>query len=112
MAAARAGCHLYIEKPLSHTLDHCRELAEVAGQRRLTTMIGCQFRFHPLLISLRKQLNERRVGEVLGARAEWGEYLPDWHPWEDHRASYSARAELGGAVTELAFAVVVGKPAT
>src|SRR5690606_20552728 len=26
----------------------------------------------------------------------WGEYLPGWHPWEDYRTGYSARAELGG----------------
>jgi predicted dehydrogenase len=49
-------------------------------------------------MSLRRQLGEGRLGEVLGARAEWGEYLPDWHPWEDHRKSYSARADLGGGV--------------
>jgi predicted dehydrogenase len=97
-AAAQAGCHLFIEKPLSHTLDRCRELADLAQQRRLTTMIGCQFRFHPLLVGLREQLRAGRIGEVLGARAEWGEYLPDWHPWEDHRKSYSARADLGGGV--------------
>lgn len=98
LAAARAGCHLFIEKPLSHSLDHCRELAHLVRERQLTTMIGCQFRFHPLLASLREQLRAGRIGEVLGARAEWGEYLPDWHPWEDHKQSYSARADLGGGV--------------
>ena len=97
-AAAVAGCHLFIEKPLSHSLDHCQDLADVVRQKQLTTQIGCQFRFHPLLISLREQLRSSRLGEVLGARAEWGEYLPDWHPWEDHRQSYSARADLGGGV--------------
>jgi predicted dehydrogenase len=30
------------------------------------------------------------------ARAHWGEYLPDWHPGEDYRQSYSARRDLGG----------------
>ncbi len=30
--------------------------------------------------------------------AHWGEYLPNWHPWEDYRQSYAARADLGGGV--------------
>jgi predicted dehydrogenase len=98
LAAAAAGCHLLIEKPLSHSLDRCQTLADLVRQKQLTTLIGCQFRFHPLLVSLREQLRAGRLGEVLGARAEWGEYLPDWHPWEDHRKSYSARADLGGGV--------------
>ena len=98
IAAAAAGVPLLIEKPLSNSLEGCRELAEIAKQKNLTVMIGCQFRFHPLLISLRRQLAAGRLGQVVGARAEWGEYLPDWHPWEDHRKSYSARADLGGGV--------------
>ncbi|MGE5252117.1 MAG: Gfo/Idh/MocA family oxidoreductase, partial [Bacteroidota bacterium] len=32
------------------------------------------------------------------AHAHWGEYLPNWHPWEDYRRSYAARADLGGGV--------------
>jgi len=96
LAAAEAGCHLFIEKPLSHSLDRCDQLAEIVARNRLVTMIGCQFRFHPLLVSLRQQVGAGRIGKVLGARAEWGEYLPDWHPWEDHRQSYSARTDLGG----------------
>jgi predicted dehydrogenase len=31
-------------------------------------------------------------------RCHWGEYLPNWHPWEDYRQSYSARPDLGGGV--------------
>jgi predicted dehydrogenase len=96
LAAAEAGCHLFIEKPLSHTAEHCAELADLVERNKLVTMIGCQFRFHPLLISLRAQLHSGRIGDVFGARAEWGEYLPDWHPYEDHRQSYSARTDLGG----------------
>jgi predicted dehydrogenase len=28
----------------------------------------------------------------------FGEYLPAWHPWEDYRQGYAARADLGGGV--------------
>jgi len=35
---------------------------------------------------------------VLTVHAHWGEYLPQWHPWEDYRQSYAARADLGGGV--------------
>lgn len=98
LAAARNGCDLFIEKPLSASLDGCDELERIVRQKNLVTMIGCQFRFHPLLGRLREGLAAGRIGAIAGARAEWGEYLPDWHPWEDHRASYSARADLGGGV--------------
>jgi predicted dehydrogenase len=98
LACAEANCHLFIEKPLSHTMDGCAELEALVKQRRLVTMIGCQFRFHPLLNRLREQLHAGCIGKVIGAHAEWGEYLPNWHPWEDHRRSYSARKDLGGGV--------------
>jgi predicted dehydrogenase len=38
------------------------------------------------------------IGDLLSARAHWGEYLPNWHPWEDYKLGYAARPELGGGV--------------
>ena len=61
-------------------------------------MVGCQFRFHPLLIALREGLLNDRIGTPVEAFAQWGEYLPDWHPWENHRQGYAARTDLGGGV--------------
>jgi len=46
-----------------------------------------------------KALLERgEVGSPVSVRAHWGEYLPNWHPWEDYRTTYAARSDLGGGV--------------
>jgi predicted dehydrogenase len=43
-------------------------------------------------------LGERAIGNVISVRAECGEYLPAWHPYEDYRTSFAARSDLGGGV--------------
>lgn len=99
MECAQAGCHLFIEKPVSHTKDGCAELAARVRSLRLVAMVGFQFRFHPGLREVKRLIEAGAIGDVVSAQAHWGEYLPAWHPWEDYRESYSARADLGGGVT-------------
>lgn len=98
LAAARKGCHLFIEKPLSHSLEGVNELLHIVREKKLVVLIGCNMRFHPALRLIRTFLEEGRIGRIVGARLEVGEYLPDWHPGEDYRQGYSARSELGGGV--------------
>ncbi len=98
LAAARQGCHLFIEKPLSHSLEGVAELEAVVGHQGLVCLVGCNYRFHPGLRLVKRLLKEGAVGRVVSARLEAGEYLPDWHPWEDYRQGYSARRDLGGGV--------------
>jgi len=61
-------------------------------------MVGFHFRFHPVLNQLKTLIESSQLGKPLSAHAHWGEYLPGWHPWEDYRRSYAARADLGGGV--------------
>lgn len=96
--AARAGCHLFLEKPVSHTLEGLDELTELVEKQGLKTQVGFQFRFHPVFQKIKKAVERGDIGRVVSAHAHWGEYLPGWHPWEDYRASYSAREDLGGGV--------------
>ena len=79
-------------------LARCQQLIEIAREQDLVTMVGCQFRFHPLLVALREGLGSGRIGKTIEAHAEWAEYLPGWHPWEDYREGYAAREDLGGGV--------------
>ena len=96
--AADAGCHLFIEKPVSHSLDGVPQLRETVVAKQLVVLVGCQWRYHPAVRWLREVLQAGTLGPLVRAEIDYGEYLPDWHPYEDYRTSYAARADLGGGV--------------
>jgi predicted dehydrogenase len=98
LAVARAGCHLFVEKPLSHTLNGVEALIQEVEKKGLVTFIGCNFKFHPSFVKMKEIIDSGVLGRILSARCQFGQYLPDWHPWEDYRKSYSARSDLGGGI--------------
>jgi predicted dehydrogenase len=96
LVCAEAGMHLLIEKPLSHTTEGLDALKAVVARRGVYVQVGYMMRFHPLVRQLKAIIDEGRYGRLLSFTTRWGEYLPNWHPWEDYRTSYAARKELGG----------------
>ena len=96
--AAEEGCHLFLEKPVSHTVEGIDQLKAVVQHNQVKAFVGFQFRFHPGLKQVSRHLAEGLIGNPVSVRAHWGEYLPAWHPWEDYRQGYSARPDLGGGV--------------
>lgn len=98
LEAARAGCHLLIEKPLSHTLEGIDELEAVVKSQNLVCMIAYQLRFHPCLTISHRLFSEGAIGRAIACRATIGEYLPGWHRYEDYRTMYASRRALGGGV--------------
>lgn len=98
LPAAEAGCHILLEKPVSHSLDRVADLAATARRSGSRILTAFQFRFHPTLQKAAELLQAGAIGRVLSARSAWGEYLPGWHPWEDFKKGYAARADLGGGV--------------
>jgi predicted dehydrogenase len=95
---AACGCGLLIEKPLSHAWRGVPAFAAAVRRRGQPCLVGYPWRFHPLLERVRSLLAARPFGRLVAASATYGEYLPGWHPYEDYRASYAARRELGGGV--------------
>ncbi len=98
--AASRGADLFIEKPLSHSLEGVDALTQEAQRRRLITMVGCNMRFHPGPQTVRRLLDEGAIGAVLSARIHAGSYLPRWRPAQDYRSSYSASVAHGGAILD------------
>jgi len=96
--AAQAGCHILLEKPVSHSLERLDVLQKTAERNGSKILVGFQFRYHPTLNKARELIQSNILGKILTVHAHWGEYLPQWHPWEDYRQSYAARADLGGGV--------------
>ena len=96
--AAEAGCHILLEKPVSHSLERLDVLQKTAEKGGSKILVGFQFRYHPTLNKARELIQSDALGKTLTVHAHWGEYLPQWHPWEDYRQSYAARSDLGGGV--------------
>ena len=95
---ANAGCSILMEKPVSNSLDHINELESALGKGGGSLLVGFQFRFHPTLQKAAQLLRENSIGRPLSFHIQWGEYLPNWHPWEDFKQGYAARPDLGGGV--------------
>ncbi|HTX70534.1 MAG TPA: Gfo/Idh/MocA family oxidoreductase [Thermoleophilia bacterium] len=97
-SALAAGCAVLVEKPLSSSWTGIPTFLAAAADTDRPVLVGYQMRFHPLLLRLKAVVSDGDLGGVLSASCTYGEYLPDWHPWEDYRRSYAARRELGGGV--------------
>lgn len=96
LAAVRAGCNVFIEKPLSVSTDGVEELADTARNMRRTVMVGHCFRFHEGLILAKRMLDDGRIGRLVCVRCEMGEYIPEVMPgYRDMYVSrYSGAYEL------------------
>ena len=95
---AAKGIHMFLEKPLSNTMKDVKKLEKLILKKKLITQIGCNMRFHPCIMKIKKILDEKELGKIISVHVESSSYLPDWHPYEDYRNGYAARKDLGGGI--------------
>lgn len=96
LAAAEAGCHIFIEKPVAADTAGLDEVEELVKAKGLIAYTAYCYRFAPSAERMKAIVDSNRIGKVLAARIKISTYLPDWHPWEDYRSFYMAKLELGG----------------
>ncbi len=116
LAAIRTGAGVFVEKPLSNSVEGVDDFISEAERTRSTVQVGYNLRFHKGMKKLIELVEEGAIGKILWARAEMGQYLPDWRPWQDYRKSYTARSDLGGGIIldashELDYIIrIMGRP--
>jgi predicted dehydrogenase len=75
MEAARAGKHIFCEKPLALTLKEAKEMYELAEKKGVTHYVNHNYRRCPAVRLARRLIDEGRVGRVYHWR---GSYLQSW----------------------------------
>ena len=90
--------HLFIEKPISHSIEGIDQLIKIRNNSNSLCMIGYPLRFNESMIHLRNAINEKLVGQIEEVHSKCFSYLPDWRPNIDYRNSVSAKKSLGGGV--------------
>jgi predicted dehydrogenase len=98
IAAARAGKHIYLEKPVATTAAEAHRLSEAVRESGVRVAVGFNRRCHPLYLQARSLINSGAVGAVRAVITSCNEPLdPDaMPPWK------RARATGGGVLLDLA----------
>lgn len=90
--------NIYLEKPISHTLDGLNRIEKILEKRKVNLAVGYDLRFDPGLALVKQYIDTKKIGQVLSFIAEVGQYLPDWRPGVDYRDTMSAHKSKGGGV--------------
>lgn len=83
-----------------------KDLEVIIKKMKGKSIIGvpsCTLRFHPVVKELKKLLQKNVIGKILVIHHHTGQYLPDWHTWEDYRKFFVSKRETGGARETLPF---------
>ena len=104
IAAARAGKHLFVEKPMSLTVTEADAMVEAAAAAGVTLAVVSQHRFRPTPLAARTAIGRGDLGalrmvEARGAMA-WPAYRRDRAPW----------VELGAHLCDLLRWLVGSEP--
>lgn len=95
LRCADLGMHLFIEKPLSNTLQDVDLLESICRKKRLTCYVAYCLRFHPVIKKISELITQKNIYHV---RVSCSSYLPHWRLDQDFKKSYSVSAQLGGGV--------------
>lgn len=85
LAAAAAGKHLFVEKPLEVTLDRCRRIVDAADAAGVVCSGVFQSRSLPDVLLIRRALEQGRFGDIVAGDAivKWSRpasyYRDSWH---------------------------------
>lgn len=90
------GIHVLLEKPIAMEPSEAETLVSALHTGGPVLMVGYNYRFSPLVREVQQILARQELGRPLFMEIFFSQYLPEWHPWEDYRAWFMSKKELGG----------------
>jgi predicted dehydrogenase len=92
------GNHVFIEKPISSNSKGLSKLQKLSKTKKKFVFVGYNFRFNESVKLIKNIVTKKKFGNVIHISSYYGNYLPDWRPWQNYRESYTAKKKLGGGI--------------
>jgi len=83
--AAKAGKHVFVEKPIAGTLGDARRVINAMKTARRTLMVGHNTRRRPVFRKAKQILKEQKLGRIVGVEMNLSRpagLFPDLPPWK------------------------------
>lgn len=88
VAAAQAGKHVLVEKPMALNLAECKEMVAAAQAAGTVLMVGQNQRFQPEHVQIKQLLDEQAIGRVVALRFDCNQFVKHMYPpdsWIFHK---------------------------
>lgn len=96
MKAAVAGCDIFLEKPISDTMDGIKEFSRFIRENGNIVYVGFQNRFHPCIKDAKRYIQRKKLGKLISVDNEFSERLTTMHTYENYSTTYIAQKKMGG----------------
>ena len=94
--ALKLNLHCFIEASVVEG-EKILDLSESIKDTNLVIVPSCTMRYYPGTVAVRELIKAKKIGKPLSLNYITGQYLPDWHPWENISDFYVSKRETGGA---------------
>jgi len=96
--------HFFVEHPVSDD-----GYIDIFNHKELNIVMApsCTLRFYYPIKLIKNILDKNKIGKILSFQYHMGQYLPDWHPWEDYRKVYFSKKKTGACREMLPFELKV-----
>lgn len=94
VAAAKAGKHIFCEKPFALNLEEAREMYEAADAAGVVHYVNHNYRRCPAVMLAKRLIDEGQIGRIFHWR---GAYLQDWIVDPDFPLTWHLRKETAGS---------------
>ena len=112
IAAAKAGKHIYCEKPLAVTLEDARAMMEAAEAAGVKTLVGFNYLKSPATLMAKRLIDEGKLGDIWHFKAYFNQdiladpLLPFSWRFEKKMAGSGALGDLGAHIIAIAHSLV------
>ena len=79
---------------VSVILDHALEIYNYNNEK-IFIAPSCTWMYHPMVQEIKAMVCSGKYGKVANFTYHCGQYLPDWHPWENVKDFYVSKRETG-----------------
>ncbi len=102
LEAARAKKDFFCEIALADKLDGAAELLALVEKHKLVAALGINNPCHAVMRQAKAWLEEDSFSAPVTYKMAFGNYLPNWHPWERYQDFYDETQIMGVIAQELA----------
>jgi predicted dehydrogenase len=106
MDGLQAGCHLFIEKPLSTNVQEAVDIVGVARVRERKVAVGHHFRLLPSLVRAKAMIAEGAIGTLRMVTATLAQPWLESHRGPEHAWRFDPRFAGGGILADSGIQLV------